>query len=755
MHSSDLLVADTPTHQNCSAVDTPAAIVEKMTRTFAGAVLVFETGAAVTKASLPSDFSSVHISKLAHESSQDSVRAFLQSRGLDASKVVDIRIIRGERHASAVVRVEDPEFARQAAIKLGSQVVSREGFVVSSDSSALRVDCKKVHCSWHKPFKTVWLNFGNGEIRDRVCKKFKDGTYQVLGQQVSCSTSNANPNFGRGGHVFNAVAWTLCLTEVPGAASEGDITKAIHSQSDKPRHIELGLATYEVDAESCSAMIQSLFTAIGLLEYWELTPDTTGKRMKAGARFQDEDDARNAVQKLNNTELPFSKKAKLTVQLVHSAKFKVSTAIYDAVESQIKGHIRGWKLQHLYFVVYPNSDPPKWYRVLKVEGEDVKTVVQAKNTISNILAGTVATDDSCSSVALWHPLLRAHGPLLETISRLQTQTGVTILRNKAKSQLRLYGPPNQYQQVQTALCTILKGIDSAKEFTIELNNETFYWACHGGFKRIEVELGPNKAIFDIIQTPKRIVITGTATEYETAMAILDGRQIVTKLHELPGGPTSQDCSVCWTEAECPIRTQCGHVYCLDCFENMCNSATSQDSDVLIRCAGDSGKCQVKLGLPDLQEHLSSTSFEELLESSFASYMRRRPHLFRYCPSPDCGYVYRVSEEAQIHTCANCLVTVCTKCHEQHGTMTCADYKDVQSGGYEAFERLKKKMGFKGCPKCGMHLEKIDGCNHITCQCGAHICWVCLETFQVSDDCYQHMREKHGGIGLEDLQRQFG
>ncbi|CAJ2507148.1 Uu.00g083340.m01.CDS01 [Anthostomella pinea] len=121
-----------------------------------------------------------------------------------------------------------------------------------------------------------------------------------------------------------------------------------------------------------------------------------------------------------------------------------------------------------------------------------------------------------------------------------------------------------------------------EEFFIELDAKAFLWACRGGLKKLARELGFDKVDFDPISTPKRIIITGTAKVYEAAMAIMESR---THPESQGSSPGTQDCSVCWTEAENPIRTQCNHVYCLDCFENMCTSATTQgygDQDYMCR-----------------------------------------------------------------------------------------------------------------------------------------------------------------------------
>ncbi|TDL20326.1 hypothetical protein BD410DRAFT_725893 [Rickenella mellea] len=49
-----------------------------------------------------------------------------------------------------------------------------------------------------------------------------------------------------------------------------------------------------------------------------------------------------------------------------------------------------------------------------------------------------------------------------------------------------------------------------------------------------------------------------------------------------------------------------------------------------------------------------------------------------------------------------------------------------------------------CPKCGVMVEKLSGCNHISCQCGEHFCFVCGGAFP-DDEIYDHMVDEHGGI----------
>jgi hypothetical protein len=52
---------------------------------------------------------------------------------------------------------------------------------------------------------------------------------------------------------------------------------------------------------------------------------------------------------------------------------------------------------------------------------------------------------------------------------------------------------------------------------------------------------------------------------------------------------------------------------------------------------------------------------------------------------------------------------------------------------------------KKCPTCQALIEKVDGCNHMTCTlCNSHICWRCMGVFPVTT-IYAHMNSEHGTI----------
>ena len=724
--------------------------VDSFTRELCGAVARFERGAQVSKISLPTDFSAARISGLPADSSPESVATLLSRIGIELTPAC-VRIPRqsGAPYISADIRVEDPAFAKSLCTKLsvtsnlGAKFSELEAVKlpagIPSGSNAGRVECKKVQCSWYKPSRTAWLNFGNGGIANTVFDKFSSNVYTILNQTVHCNS----PTRGAGWR-GNPHAWTLMLPGLPASTVEKDIRSAISSPHDSPRHIQLGEPNYDIDGELASATVMSLLHQAGPIEWCQATTELEGKRAKATARFYEESDAREAVRLLHDKPLPFCKNMKLTTQLVSTAKFRVATNIFRAIQSRIHSASQTWKKQHLNYKVFPSIGLGQQYTVLKIEGQVAKDVATAKETMDKILDGVLVMSHG---EVLWAPSLNNNGSAFQKLKQIQQGHGVIVVRNRRKAELRLYGSAEKCPAVESVIADMISA-ESSTDHIIYLKPEEFQWACIGGFKMIATAIGENNATFDIVSTPKKILIGGSEKEYETALRIVRKRDLTLQAETVAG---KEECTVCWTQAESPVFTRCNHVYCIECFENLCTAAGSGEKAFSISCYGDKGKCQVVFDLEELQESLSSRTFEDVLEASFASHIQRHPQTFRYCPKPDCGMIYRTTTTMSFNTCTKCLTGTCTSCHNPHEGKTCAEYKDEASGGYEALEKLKKKLGFKDCPRCKTTMEKTEGCNHMKCRgCGAHLCWVCLEAFSESKPCYEHMNAKHGGIGLDYL-----
>jgi hypothetical protein len=498
------------------------------------------------------------------------------------------------------------------------------------------------------------------------------------------------------------------LSDVPSDAASKDVEEAIKSLYDKPRHVELGSISYQASDAEVSVVVRSYLEKHGPLESFYLAPTNKGKRVKATALFADEADARSACS-LNNGPLDILGKGKLTVTIIQSAKIKVSTAVYIATKSEIDMRSKTWKERHLGLHVYP--DTIQRFTTLKIEGSSAQDVANARKTLDLILSGIILT---AGGNTVWNPSLSSNRSAYKRLKSIEKELHILIVRDKTKRQLQYYGPPEKLQQAVHQVTDMLREESST-------NN-------------------------------------GTEQQHDTALTMIKVNRAleIRSVLDVASAPEG-NCPICFDdEPDTPIQTLCKHTYCLECFENCCKSAASTSEDEFrIECQGNGGNCVEVFNLTELKDHLSSSAFELVLKSSFEKYVQCHPKDFHYCPTPDCGYVYRctsaLNSKPPAYNCPNCLEPICTFCHARHGDYTCAEYKDIESGGYEALEKLKRELNIKDCPKCKTPMEKMEGCNHMTCGgCRAHICWVCMAVFGTSGPCYEHMRKEHGGIGLEQL-----
>lgn len=608
---------------------------------------------------------------------------------------------------------------------------------------ARRTNCRKVYISWHKPTQSVRLDFGNDEIANRVAQRFNNGTYRCLGHLVKSSAGIfSHSRRGRDYFSYNPVAWTITLSEVPSGTTRRDVQQSIRSLQDKPRHIDVRDSYRASDAE-VSVEVRSHLEKHGPLESFYLATTSKGKRVKASAWFRDEADARSACS-LNDRQLDILGKGKLTVTLVQSAKIKVLTTVYLAFKTRIDKESITWRELHLAFHVYPGT----LHTTLKVEGDNVKNVANASRALEEISSGVVLED---GGKVIWGSALNGTGSVYRKLKSIEKDLCVVIARDKSRHQLRFHGPSEKFQPAVRRITDILRE-ESSTGYEIDLKPHQFSWTINGGFKSIEQTLGKNVAVFNVVS--RSIIINGTQQQYEAAVAVMDGKRAV-ELRAPSAGATRYDgdCPICFCEAETPIQTSCKHTYCLECFEGYCKSTTSTSrNNFQIKCQGGGGTCSTVFTLHELKDHVSSSVFEAVLKSSFEDYVQRHPETFRYCPTPDCGQIYRCTtspgSKPPTYTCSNCFERLCTSCHARHGEYTCAEFKDIASGGHAALERLKRELNIKDCPNCTTPMEKTEGCNHMTCGgCRAHICWVCMKVFESSGPCYSHMNKVHGGIGL--------
>ena len=99
----------------------------------------------------------------------------------------------------------------------------------------------------------------------------------------------------------------------------------------------------------------------------------------------------------------------------------------------------------------------------------------------------------------------------------------------------------------------------------------------------------------------------------------------------------------------------------------------------------------------------------------------------FCPTAGCNYMCSYDKNEFHLNCPMCKKSYCLQCKtEWHKGMTCKEYQITKNKDENdvKFEEYAKGSKLKQCPKCKRWVEKVSGCDHITCPCGTPFCYRC-------------------------------
>ncbi|QRV97351.1 cell surface glycoprotein 1 [Ceratobasidium sp. AG-Ba] len=378
------------------------------------------------------------------------------------------------------------------------------------------------------------------------------------------------------------------------------------------------------------------------------------------------------------------------------------------------------------------------YVQITISGNETQLVASAKSQIDRALAGQPLEDDDKAKI--WDPyFLSENWTAFST--EIEQKTKVCVRVDQRTCSLLLFGPDYARDEAAKLMKAELERLNGLRRVLI-IPQQVFRRLANGGLTILRNLVGKGNIFINYFR--QSLTFYGDDEVVRRVKVALDVMysEVGSRLHR------QSDCVVCLCQPEDSILLHCGHHYCKACFTQYVASAAESRTLPLV-CVGR--ECKTNIPLSMITLHAAQTDQDALFYSTFQAYVAARPKEYRYCPTPDCQYIYRVGQPDSSIQCRLCLVHICTHCHvEHHEGISCEDYMGSHSEIeiQRSFDKWRSQHDVKPCPKCSVNIEKDAGCNHMMCSvCRTHICWVCLSVFNTGDEVYAHMRGRHGGIGL--------
>ena len=373
-----------------------------------------------------------------------------------------------------------------------------------------------------------------------------------------------------------------------------------------------------------------------------------------------------------------------------------------------------------------------------VLGQDKKAVGSLKVRVEGMAAGERLDSQ------FWHPsFITPDGKAF--FEHIYKNKKVYVRSDLKFRALRLYGETKALEEARHMIKEEINRL-ARLETTVALDQKSIGFFMRQGLGRLRELLGEENVVLSFVPGRFEITIKGGEEERHHLNRLIRESQAAQTMEQIHLAKDEKEtCPICYDEVSHPEQLGCGHIYCSGCLRHYLASAPETKTFPLV-CLGDETACKMPISLPLIRQFMTPQAFQALVEAAFRSYLDQHSQELKYCTTPDCQQIYRHSPETRILQCPSCFSSICSACDEEaHEGITCQERRDQKNPSVQdrLFNEWADEHG-KRCPECKSVIEKISGCNHITCRCGAHFCWKCGKTFR-SDEIYPHMNTAHGGI----------
>lgn len=189
----------------------------------------------------------------------------------------------------------------------------------------------------------------------------------------------------------------------------------------------------------------------------------------------------------------------------------------------------------------------------------------------------------------------------------------------------------------------------------------------------------------------------------------------------------ETCACCFDDEILPneiLTCSKGCHFCKDCIKKSVEVAFG-DGKINFPCLAD---CSAEFSLQTIQAAVSPKLFSKLAQKqALAEVKAAGIEDLESCPFCDFANIIN-NQEDKIFRCLNpdCMKESCRLCKEpSHIPLKCDEVeKDEAVKARTYVENKMTEALLRKCYKCGTKFFKEEGCNKMTCSCGAQMCYIC-------------------------------
>ncbi|KAI6021198.1 hypothetical protein EDC04DRAFT_3118055 [Pisolithus marmoratus] len=671
----------------------------------------------------------IHLGNVKPGVSSDAIRKLLSQYGqVDAPSVPD-----STTRKSLTVRAQfsTPAEAMKAATALHGQEFYGQNLTAkvsinNFNKGNMVVTDTDVCVTWQAPHRTGYAGYATLTGARAVLDSVADT--QIKDNIVTADLYDGLPAVG---------AYNVIFQYLPAETTEKDIRKL----GGDVESIMLERANY-TSIERALQTLHSILENHGtVISFDHLPPPYRGGLVKVWARFSSHAEAAHAQESLDGRSFAFLGRTSISVRHVLSMSYTLPFSVYRKLRDDLVWLRQSWWQRYGPGITLSEkgdingmADGPVFIRV---SCEDSLLLSHLKYQFEQLLRGDTVMFDK---KPIWDDFLTSPAGL-SFIQQLQTRyPGVEIQLRRQSRFVAVMGSITRRHLVKQEIVRKIVEVKSQQLWDIPLPGRALGLFLSEDLTRLQETFGPENCYLNY--TKRALIVRGNEQAFRVACKSV---QDVQSRQEAESSQSDAICPVCFNDPVLPTFLPCGHQWCRGCLTGYLVSAVDNKTFPL-NCLGNDACCKERIPLSLARELLTAPEFDAVVEAAFWTHVHSRPDEFHHCPVPDCIQIYRSAPRNTILQCPSCLTHICPACHiEYHDGMTCEERDEAED---KLFWQWRSDNDVKDCPVCRVPIERSEGCNHMTCtRCQSHICWECLAVFPRGEGIYDHMRHKHGGIGL--------